>query len=64
MCSGKPVLADYQMNKPTYPSIIGLDASREQAQLLLSKALDHLDRLESDTSTLAWLAHFVVSRDR
>lgn len=61
---GKTTLADSERNKPTYPSIMGLSESREQARHLHSAALDHLRALEVDTTLLAWLADFVVSRDR
>jgi geranylgeranyl pyrophosphate synthase len=61
---GKPTLADSQRNKPTYPSVLGLPESREQARLLHQAALGHLRALDLDTTLLGWLADFVVSRDR
>jgi geranylgeranyl pyrophosphate synthase len=56
---GKSVNADAERDKPTFPSLIGLDASR-----LRDDALATLDRLDGDTSVLAWLANYMISRDR
>jgi farnesyl diphosphate synthase len=62
--TGKPTLADAALNKPTFPSIIGLEQSREQASRLKESAIGHLADIPGDTSTLEWLADYVISRDR
>ena len=61
---GKSTLADAALDKPTFPSILGLDASREEALRLRDEAIDSLAGLPMDTTVLAWLADYVVSRDR
>ena len=61
---GKQTLSDQQMNKPTYISVLGLEASQREAERLHNIALLHLERLPQDTSTPAWLAGYVVERDR
>ena len=62
--TGKNILADIALDKPTFPSILGLDASRERAHELRDNAIAQLAQVPGDTSTLAWLADYVVSRDR
>ena len=62
--TGKTTLADAALNKPTFPSVLGLSESRKRARELRDCAIDHLQNIDGDTSTLAWLANYVVSRDR
>jgi farnesyl diphosphate synthase/geranylgeranyl diphosphate synthase type II len=62
--TGKSTLADAALNKPTFPSIIGLEDSRRRAYQLRNEAISHLQAVTGDVSTLEWLAHYVVSRDR
>lgn len=61
---GKHPNADAARNKPTFPSLIGLDASRARASELRTEALRCLEVVEGDTSALAWLAHHMIERDR
>jgi farnesyl diphosphate synthase len=61
---GKNPHADAERNKPTFPSLIGLEASRERASELRAEALKCLEAVEGETSTLAWLAHYMIERDR
>jgi len=61
---GKSTFADIALDKPTFPSVLGLDESRRQARNLRDRAISHLKAVEGDTSTLEWLADYVVSRDR
>ena len=62
--TGKNTLADAALDKPTFPSILGLDRSRERARELRDQAIAHLEHVPGDTSTLAWLANYVIQRDR
>lgn len=62
--TGKSTLADAAMNKPTYPSILGLENSRKRARDLRDEAIYHLQHINGDTEGLIWLAHYVISRDR
>jgi geranylgeranyl pyrophosphate synthase len=61
---GKSTQADLALDKPTFPSILGLEESRRQAAELRDRAIGQLEGIEGDTSTLAWLAEYVISRDR
>ncbi len=62
---GKTAGKDAASDKPTYVSLLGLDAARDHAQYLLSEALDALAHSGlNDTGALAALAHMVVDRDR
>jgi geranylgeranyl pyrophosphate synthase len=62
--TGKSTLADAALNKPTFPSIIGLENSRKRACELRDKAIFHLQHIDGDTASLEWLANYVISRDR
>ena len=61
--TGKSTWADAALNKPTFPSILGLEESRQRAIALRDEAISCLDGFHGDTSTLIWLAGYVVSRD-
>lgn len=61
---GKRPNADAERNKPNFPSLIGLEASRARASELRAEALRCLEVVEGDTSALAWLAHHMIERDR
>jgi len=60
---GKSAHADAERDKPTFPSLIGLDASQRRAASLRDEALACLQKLNGDTSVLAWLAEYMISRD-
>jgi len=62
--TGKSTLVDAALNKPTFPSILGLDNSRKRARDLRDEAIFHLQHISGDTRSLAWLADYVISRDR
>jgi geranylgeranyl pyrophosphate synthase len=59
---GKAVGADAALEKPTYPSLLGMDRARALAQQARDNALDSLTVLGSRGTALAELAHFVVDR--
>ncbi len=61
--TGKSTRADAARNKPTFPSILGLEASRRRAIALRDEAISSLEGFHGDTSTLIWLADYVVNRD-
>lgn len=60
---GKQQGADVALNKPTYPALLGLDGAKQKAQELCQQALTALDQLEGDTSALAELATYIITRD-
>jgi farnesyl diphosphate synthase len=62
--TGKCTQADAALDKPTFVSILGMEASREQALELRDQAILCLEQIPGDTATLAWLAEYVVGRDR
>jgi farnesyl diphosphate synthase len=59
---GKSTGADAAHSKPTYPSTVGLAASREQARKLRDSAIGALAPLKKRAAPLVELANFVVSR--
>jgi len=62
--TGKSTLADIALDKPTFPSLLGLDESHRQARELGAQAKRNLEGIDGDTSALSWLADYVISRDR
>lgn len=59
---GKNSGVDRALSKATYPSTIGLDASREMARHCHSGALSELEKLDADTHLLGEIADLVVNR--
>ncbi len=67
---GKTAGKDADQNKPTFVSLLGLDASRDYAQQLLAKALASLDKMDDkvnlnsphNTNALRALADMLVNR--
>ncbi len=59
---GKPQGSDYERNKPTFPSIIGLDASRDKALELHHKALDALSIFGEEANVLRYISTWFVER--
>jgi farnesyl diphosphate synthase len=62
--TGKNTLADAALHKPTFVSILGMEESRRQAQDLRDQAISSLQHVVGDTGALAWLANYVIARDR
>ncbi len=60
---GKQQGADLALNKPTYPALLGLTGAKEKAQQLHQQALLALEELSGDTSALAQLADYIITRD-
>ena len=59
---GKTQGADEALNKPTYPSILGLEASKAQARSLHAEALESLEDFDAGADLLRWVADFIVNR--
>ena len=59
---GKAQGADVARDKPTYPAILGLDASKAHARALHEQAVAHLEPLGDDANFLRELSRFIVSR--
>jgi farnesyl diphosphate synthase len=62
--TGKRSQADAALNKPTFPSILGLEQSRRHARALRDEALKSLEEISGDTTAMEWLANYVITRDR
>lgn len=59
---GKPQGSDAAQNKPTYPAILGLAASRALAEQLRSEAIAALSIFDARAEHLRDLAHYSVDR--
>lgn len=59
---GKTSGADIALNKPTFPSILGLEGARSHARDQRDKALESLSGLGPDFDELRELASYVVQR--
>ena len=61
---GKPLNSDMGLNKASYPSVIGLEASKERAENLCFEALEILAALPYETDELERLSKFIILRDK
>lgn len=60
---GKPVGSDAASGKPTYPSLLGVEASRALAREMAEKAIAALPDAGSQTAFIHALARYVVERN-
>lgn len=60
---GKETGRDNELGKLTYPSLIGVEASRQKAESLVDRACTALDIFDSRADFLRQLARFIVERD-
>jgi farnesyl diphosphate synthase len=60
---GKTAGADVARDKPTYPSVAGLDEAKRRAQELCHAALDALNPLGEQADPLRALARYIVLRE-
>ncbi len=60
---GKQAGADSARNKPTYPSILGLEQSRSRALALRDDAVNALAAFGTAAEPLSWLADYIVERE-
>ncbi|OXX69243.1 (2E,6E)-farnesyl diphosphate synthase [Vibrio sp. V03_P4A6T147] len=59
---GKPQGSDQQLNKSTYPALLGLQGAIDKAQSLLQEALQALEAIPYNTESLEEFARYVVER--
>ena len=59
---GKPAGSDVGLDKATYPSLFGVEASRRRCDELLQSGVAHLQGLGDDAEPLRWLAAYIVER--
>ncbi|MDA7747048.1 (2E,6E)-farnesyl diphosphate synthase [Psychromonas sp.] len=61
---GKPQGSDQQLNKSTYPALLGLEGAQQKAQTLYQEALHALSQLPYNTQLLELFAHYIIKRDK
>ena len=60
---GKPTGSDDKNKKATFPSIFGLEKSREMAREAVNKALEALNNFGEEALPLRLLAEYLLIRD-
>jgi len=61
---GKRLGKDAKMKKATYPSIYGVEATKEKAKSLLEQSLNLLSDFGKEANPLRAIAQYVVNRKR
>lgn len=59
---GKPKGSDIAKNKPTFPSLLGLAAAKEQARIMLHKATLYLNKTGINNEKLIEISNFIIKR--
>jgi len=60
---GKPQGSDVELEKSTYPALLGLAGAQEKAQQLYQEALHALDTIPYNTEQLEVFARYVIERN-
>ncbi|MGL5330924.1 MAG: polyprenyl synthetase family protein, partial [Peptostreptococcaceae bacterium] len=60
---GKHVGSDIENHKSTYPSLLGLEKSKEIAKELIDEAKNNINEISDDTQFLDGLADYIVDRE-
>jgi geranylgeranyl pyrophosphate synthase len=60
---GKPQGSDAARNKPTYPSIVGVEQADNTANNLLQEALNEIDHLDDRAKNLRAISKYMVTRN-
>ncbi|WP_081774189.1 polyprenyl synthetase family protein [Sphingomonas sp. URHD0057] len=61
--AGKPTGRDADAGKATFVSLLGAERARQQADLLVSQAIEHLSDHGSEADLLRAIARFAIERD-
>nr|WP_228275096.1 farnesyl diphosphate synthase [Sphingosinithalassobacter tenebrarum] len=61
---GKKLRKDGEQGKETFLTLLGLERAREQAELLVAQAIEHLHGYGEEADLLRDIARFVLERDR
>jgi farnesyl diphosphate synthase len=61
--TGKRVGKDGEAGKETFVSLLGVEAARERARMLVSQAIAHLNSFGSEADLLRAIARFSIERD-
>ncbi|HEY9052763.1 MAG TPA: farnesyl diphosphate synthase [Gammaproteobacteria bacterium] len=59
---GKPQGSDAELNKPTYPALLGLDGARQRALDLHQQALQALSDFDESANMLRQISAYIVER--
>ena len=59
---GKKTGKDKEAGKATFVSLLGVDRARDQAEVLVAQACEHLDFFGEKTDSLKRMAQFVITR--
>ncbi len=59
---GKPQGSDAAQNKPTYPSIVGMEEAENASSELLRQACHEMDQLNVQWESLHTVSHYIVTR--
>ena len=59
---GKPQGSDIAQNKPTYVSLLGIDAAENRCRDLLAQALECIEKFDIRADILRLLADYIVCR--
>ena len=62
--AGKKLRKDGDAGKETFVSLLGIERAREQSQLLVDQAIDHLRHYGKEADLLRAIARYVIERDR
>lgn len=60
---GKPIGSDIENHKSTYPSLLGLEKSRQISRQLIEEGKSSIDGLSSEIDFLNQLGDYIISRD-
>ncbi|MCW8348810.1 (2E,6E)-farnesyl diphosphate synthase [Vibrio sp. ZSDZ65] len=60
---GKPQGSDQELNKSTYPALLGLEGAQQKAKALFEEALCALDAIPYNTQLLEDFARYVIERN-
>lgn len=60
---GKHQGSDQERNKPTYPTLIGMQKAKQKENEIFNKALKHLKKTGIPVNKLEAIAHYVVDRN-
>jgi geranylgeranyl diphosphate synthase type II len=63
-CMGKAVGTDHDRHKSTYPSLIGMEASKKLANEMIENALKALDVFDMEAEPLRAIARYIVERKK
>ncbi|MCL2670145.1 MAG: polyprenyl synthetase family protein, partial [Syntrophaceae bacterium] len=60
---GKGTGSDAVRGKATFPSLLGLAASRAEAERLIHEAVGRLAAFDERADPLRWIAHYILERN-